>query len=157
MRTLVLLATLLTLSACVSRTEAPTNAFAGSIEYTKGSVPPPYHYSWRIDVDTTTATIAWTPGYDDQDPWTATVDITEQDRERLYERLDTAGLFRENNSDENGVGGPTGQVTTDDTTYRVESRDLLEEVTAAAEDLVPDEVWLDMNDKQDRWSARQPK
>jgi hypothetical protein len=163
MRKLLVLAVLLTLSACVSRTEPPEEAFAGTIEYERGSVPPPYHYAWRLDVDTTTATLAWTPGYDDVDPWTATVDITEQDRERLYERLDTAGVLGfEDNPDEGLAGGSTGRVTTQDTDTGTlgssrAGQDLLDEVREAAEDLVPDQIWRDMNDKQDEWSARQPK
>jgi hypothetical protein len=35
--------------------------FAGEVTYANGSVPPPYHYEWRVEFDTSTASLTWSP------------------------------------------------------------------------------------------------
>jgi hypothetical protein len=35
--------------------------FTGEVTYANGSVPPPYHYEWRVEFDTSTASITWSP------------------------------------------------------------------------------------------------
>jgi hypothetical protein len=160
LRAAAMVLALLTLSACGAERAAPPadDACTGTIEYRKGSVPPPHHYSWRLEVGESTATVAWTPGYGDLDPWTATVDVSRQDRVRLHERLDGAGLFAFTGTDTGSVGGATGRVRTGggfDSGTLGTSRpgsDLLADVVAAAEELVPAAVWRDFEDRQ----ARQP-
>jgi hypothetical protein len=142
--------------------------FAGEISYGNGSVAPPYHYEWRVEFDTRTARLTWTPGYEDAETWTEAVDLDAAARERLYDRLRDAGLFEFTNDPDDGlVGGSTGQATLrrgpdvfyDSGTLGTSEagQDLLDEVVAATEDLFPDEVWAAMDQRQRDWGARQPK
>lgn len=126
--------------------------FAGEISYANGSVAPPYHYEWRVEFDARGATLTWTPGYEGTESWTETVgDI---DRERLYDRLDRAGLFEFTDSDDGLVGGPTGRADfgalhdTGTLGTSEAGQDMLDEAAAAARDLFPAEVWTRMEQRQ---------
>jgi hypothetical protein len=139
--------------------------FAGTVSYGNGSVPPPYHFEWRLTFDTTSATVEWTPGYSDVEPWRESVEITEDDRRALYDELRDAGVLTyEEETDEGLAGGSTGSIdlvvdgerrTSPLGTSRA-GQDVLEDVVAAVEDLVPAEAWTRLRDRQDEWSARQP-
>jgi hypothetical protein len=136
--------------------------FVATIVYRNGSVPPPHHYEWRLRVDESEAELSWRPGYDEAEaPWVETVPVTGEQRAEFYGQLRDAGVFEPVSSEGEGMdGGPTGSVelTADGSTYRLDglgenedSQDVLEEVRAAAEDLVPAEVWTRMSDKQEAW------
>jgi hypothetical protein len=142
--------------------------FAGVVEYRNGSVAPPHHYEWRLRFDGTTAVVEWRPGYDDTTPpWREAVDITDDQRRHLYGRLHDLGVFTMAKPvDEGLVGGPTGSVeaTAGGKTYGGSglgqdeaSTDLLADVVAAVEELVPAEVWDGLTARQDAWGERQPK
>jgi hypothetical protein len=141
--------------------------FAGTVEYGNGSVAPPYHYRWQVRFDDTTAEVAWTPGYDETQPWREHVNITADQREHLYSALRNAGVFEAGTDIDDGmVGGPTGSVelTAAGRTYTPgtlgaskDGQRLLDEVVAAVEELVPADVWDGLQDRQDDWSRQQPK
>lgn len=141
--------------------------FAGTVEYGNGSVAPPHHFEWRLSFDESTATVEWTPGYDDAEPWRETVDITDDQRLRLYDGLrDSGALEFDEPVDEGMAGGSTGRVsvTLDGDTHdsgelggsRAGQR-VLDDVVAAVEDLVPADVWSGFEDRQSDWAERQPK
>lgn len=141
--------------------------FAGTIHYGNGSVPPRYHYEWDLRITESTAELRWRPGYDEDVPaWERTVPIDRAQRERLYERLRDASAFEPAPTAESGLsGGSTGSVElvadgrgydTGDLGASRAGQDILDAVQAAATELVPDEVWTDLRDKQDAWGAEQP-
>ncbi|TDV53911.1 hypothetical protein [Actinophytocola oryzae] len=172
----VLLVLLLVVAGCATERPGTPSAddtvmpadFAGSVTYANGTVAPPYHYEWRLTFDDTTAAIEWTPGYDrSTTPWRETVDITADQRATLFGVLRDLGVFDLDAAGDDGmVGGPTGgvEVTSDGRTYdpgtlglSKDSATLLDGVVDAVHDLAPAEVWDGLEDKQDDWSARQPK
>lgn len=174
----VLLAFLLLVAGCATETpgvpaevpvadDAMPADFTGTVDYGNGSVPPPYHYEWRVRFDEATATVEWTPGYEEPEPWRHSVDIDDAKRERLYEMLREADAFTfDDNTDEGIVGGSTGsaELVADGKTYDTGSlgtsragQRVLDDVVAAVEELVPADVWAEMKDKQDEWAAQQPK
>jgi hypothetical protein len=142
--------------------------FAGTVEYANGSVPPPYHFRWRLTFDASTAVVEWRPGYDESArPWRESVDITAEQRTTLYGRLRDLGVFGTVEATDDGmVGGPGGdiEVTADGRTYdpgplggSESGARLLTDVAEAVRELVPADVWDGLKVKQDDWSARQPK
>lgn len=174
MRAAALVLLLVVVAGCAHRGN-PTPAeqgmpddFAGTVAYENGSVPPPYHYRWTVTVDDTSATIEWRPGYEeDAESWRETVEVTDDQRADLYEKLSTLHVFETAvAADEGMVGGPGGhyEVTARGKTYdpgslggSEDSARLLENVADAFLELVPDDVFRGLKAKQDDWSARQPK
>ena len=143
--------------------------FAGEVTYANGSVPPPYHYEWRVEFDTTSARLTWTPGYegDQKEEWTEEVDLAKADREAYYDRLEETGLFEFDNSDDGFVGGPTGRARFgnppgdlhDSGTLGTseDGKDMLKAVAEATEQLFPAEVWSGMESKQKAWEDSHPR
>lgn len=163
---------LLVVAGCAHRGAPPPDVrvmpddFAGTVVYENDSVP--HHYRWTVTFNHTTATLSWRPGHDDAlSPWQKTVDITADQRSRLYERLVDLDVFDLPDVIDKGmVGGQDGryEFTARGETYAVgtfsgneENVELVRTVAGAAEDLVPADVWHDMQYAQDEWEARQPK
>ncbi|MGH3864273.1 hypothetical protein [Actinokineospora sp.] len=142
----------------------PPADFAGTFIYTKGSVPPRYHYEWTLTFTATDATVSWRPGYDDATPpWTTTTPITPEARATFYRTLRDAGAFQATSTNRDGaVGGSTGSLslTADGQTYgsprlgtNRDNHDLLEAIHDAAVDLLPAMVWDEFERKQKDWGA----
>jgi hypothetical protein len=145
--------------------------FTATIEYDNGSVPPPYHYEWRLRVTESAAELTWRPGYEfekDLPRWVETVPVDQAGRERLYDRLRSAGALDSAPPDDEpaGGGGSSGSVEvaaggqTYDTGQLSSSRagqDILDEVDDAAREMVATEVWDRMRDKHDAWGAAHPR
>lgn len=140
--------------------------FGATIVYANGTVDRPYHYEWTLRLIADTARLSWRPGYDEAGPsWQQSVPIDCDQRERLHARLREAGVFDSPPAGGGMVGGPTGSVelvaagrTYDTGTLGLSraSQDVLDEVSAAAEEVLPDDVWSSMRDKQQAWAAEHP-
>lgn len=141
--------------------------FTATIEYGNGTVPPPYHFEWRLRVTESDAELSWRPGYQEDAPvWKETVPVDRAGREQLYERLRTAGAFDPAPAEEPGLaGGSSGsvEVVADGRTYETgqlsssrEGQEVIDELRTAAHELVPVRVWDGMQDKHDAWSAENP-
>ncbi|HWM06095.1 MAG TPA: hypothetical protein VNP92_27440 [Actinophytocola sp.] len=141
--------------------------FAATIHFGNGSVPPPYHFEWELRVTESTADLSWRPGYDEAvPPWTRSVPIDRAQRERLYDRLTEAGVFEPAPDSDPGLsGGDSGSVElvadgrthdTGDLGGSPQGQDIIDAVHQAASEVVPAEVWTEMQDKQDAWGAAQP-
>jgi hypothetical protein len=162
---LVAIALLLVVAGCGQGTATPGKPdetmpgdFAGEVSYANGSVAPPYHYEWRVVFDARTATLTWTPGYEGTENWTETAEVDTP--ERLYARLDRAGLFEFTDTDDGLVGGPTGRArfgSLHDTGTLGTSeagQDMLDEAVAAVEELFPADVWTTMEQRQRDWQPK---
>jgi len=177
-RTIAVLALVLLLAGCVRQNPGEPVAddsvaavmpddFGGTVDYRNGSVPPPYHYEWRVTIAETTAEVEWRPGYDEVEPWRETVEITADQRARCYDLLRDAGVFgRGPDADEGMTGGATGSFelvaggrTHDSGTLGTSraGQDVLKNVVAAVEELVPAEVWSGLRDQQEQWAAEHPR
>jgi hypothetical protein len=173
MRAVFLLVLSLVVAGCA---QGPTPAgdqstpadFAGTVEYANGSLPPPYHYEWRLTFDASKAVVEWRPGYDSAtEPWRKTADITADQRKRLYGQLRDLGVFGKPAAEGDGMdGGPGGniEITAGGRTYdpgslggNEGSARLLKGVADAVRELVPADVWDGLKAEQDEWSARQAK
>jgi hypothetical protein len=135
--------------------------FAGEISYSNGSLPPPYHYEWRVEFDTVSARLTWTPGYDGAEEWSETVDLGPAERRQLYDRIEETGLFEFENSDDGMVGGPTGRATfrhhdTGTLGTSEAGQDMLDELVDATRATFPDAVWTEMESKQRAWEEQHP-
>jgi hypothetical protein len=172
----VILVLLLVVAGCAQQSPGKPTAddrvmppdFTGTVEYGNGSVAPPYHYEWVLRFDESTAVVEWRPGYEsDTEPWRETADITDDQRQRLYQRLHELGLFGTAKASDDGLtGGPGGSV---EVTARGRVHDpgslggsedsvrLLKDVAAAVEELIPAGAWNGLRARQDAWSEQQPK
>jgi hypothetical protein len=175
MARLLVLVAVFVLAGCGQTGGTPTTApspedggrmpadFAATIVYRNGTVAPPHHFEWRLRVEPTRAELTWRPGYTDETPWVEAVAVTGEQRAALYDRLRTAGVLDPARpADEGVVGGPTGSVeatasgrtrNSGDLGLSEHSQDALDEVRAAAEELVPDEVWDRMAGRQRAWGG----
>lgn len=173
---LVLTALLFLVSACASTDPGTPTAdeqvmpadFAGTVNYANGTVAPPYHYEWSVRFDESSAVVEWRPGYSESiQPWRETVDITDDQRSKLYGRLREIGVFDLGQAKDDGlVGGPGGsvEVTAGGRAYdpgtlgsSEDSVRVLRDAADAVKELVPADVWSAMRTKQDEWSEQQPK
>lgn len=150
-------------AGCGSAPSGMPDDFGGTVTYRNGTVPPPHHYEWRVDVDGTSVTVTWLPGYDEAvAPWTETVTVTPERRTRFHE--DVRGRLDFEDAEDGGVvGGPTGsfELVADGRTYSSgdlgtseDGQDALDDVRSAATALVPGEVWSSFEDKQEQWGER---
>jgi len=178
-RTGVVLALALLLVGCAQRSPGAPVAddtvvaavmpadFGGTIDYANGSVPPPYHYEWRMTIGATTAEVAWRPGYDEVQPWRNSVDITPEQRERVYDRLRDLGVFELAPDTSEGIsGGSTGSIelVADGRNYDPGTlgmsragQDVLDDIVDAVQALVPADVWDGFQDQQEQWAAEHPR
>jgi hypothetical protein len=177
MRRVAALVLLLALTACSAEPGTPAPApmdampddFAGTIVFRKGSVPPPYHYSWEVRFDEDSAEVVWQPGYDEAVPaFRESVPLDREQRELTWERLRAAGQFEplpEATDDDQMVGGPTAEVEvmaggrtyTPGTVGEIrETADMVDAVEEAGAGLFPAEVWESVAARQQAWSDQQP-
>lgn len=138
--------------------------FAISVDHADGSVPPPHHAVWRLEVDDTgQGVLAYTPGYPGPDvpTWRAEFDVAATAVDDLYAALRRHDLLGElePTSDE-PVGGPveTATVTADGKTNEIPAftdggaplAPLAREIHA----LVPVRVWRDFEERRDAYAER---
>ena len=166
------LALLVALTACSAEPGTPTpvaqmpDDFAGTIVFRKGSVAPPYHYSWEVRFDEDSAELVWQPGYDESVPaFRESVPLDREQRELTWERLRAAGQFEPlPEAADEMVGGPTAEVevVAGGRTYAPgtvgtipETADLVDAVEEAGKGLFPVEVWESVAAQQQAWSDQQ--
>jgi hypothetical protein len=126
------------------------------VEYSwfEGSVAPPYHYSYDIEVHRDgSGTIRFRPDYGDSTEWAESFSVSEEDLDRLYAlMIDQQILGRSWEEDpEPPVGGPVarmdvvaGGVTTEVPADPLGPASRLEPVYEAMDDLVPQALWDDL-------------
>ncbi len=138
--------------------------FAISVDHADGSVPPPHHAVWRLEVDDTgQGVLAYTPDYPGPDvpTWRAEFDVAATAVDDLYAALRRHDLLGElePTSDE-PVGGPveTATVTADGKTNEIPAftdggaplAPLAREIHA----LVPVRVWRNFDERRDAYAER---
>lgn len=119
---------LLWASACNAAPAGAPADFAITYDWREGSLPPPYHYSYRITLNADgAATYALTPDYAGADvpTWVESFTVSAAARDALYADLRAAGLWREGwrEEPEPPVGGSSAslQATANGRTVQVPS------------------------------------
>lgn len=148
------------ISACSSVSipaEMPSD-FAVSYYWSEGSLPPPYHNEYDIQILADgQGTIVYRPDYEGSGPeWTESFTVSEEARQAIYDMMSDAEVLTKSwaEDDDPPVGGSYSwmDVTADGETIEVPSfpQDAtgLEAIYDAIEDLVPDEIWESLNSQQ---------
>lgn len=132
------------------------------VEYSwyEGSVAPPYHYEFDIDLARDgTGTIRYRPDYGSDPEWAETFAVTEEDLEYVYSVMFDAGVFSRSwlEDPEPPVGGSVAgmTVTAAGETHEIpldlaaaSDREAMVVVYGAIEELVPLDVWRDMEERR---------
>lgn len=138
--------------------------FAITVEHVDGSVPPPAHTEWTLEVDAAgRGTIAYLPDYEGEGVPTFrerfAVDAASLDA--LYAHLAELDLLRSREEGENPpVGGATesATVTADGERYEIptyaDGVAPLEPVGEEIRDLAPASVWEALESRRDAYDAR---
>lgn len=157
------------LSACV--TPAPSGApsdFALTYDWREGSLPPPYHYSYQIELAADGAgTIAFTPGYDGPEvpTWVETFQLSSAERDALYSALVEQGLLRERWRADPlppiGGSSATLRVTADGQTATLPDfviaaqQERVAAMHALVEAQVPEAIWTKLRMQHEEYVAEQ--
>jgi hypothetical protein len=130
------------------------------------SVPPPYHYEYRITVTQTGAgEIVMTPGYSAKDApqWTETFAVDAKALGGLRETLRT-GTSAPEKDGPRPVGGATAsaEITEDGaTTSKIDAAPTndprMNSIEKAFETIVPPEIWSGLKAKQEEYVASHPR
>ncbi|MFN8149618.1 MAG: hypothetical protein U0R24_00630 [Solirubrobacterales bacterium] len=126
--------------------------FAFTFAHTDGSVPPPYHAEWSVEVRPDgSGKATYTPDYsgDGVPTYRATFTVSSEDMDDIYERMRDAGLLEPiASTDEPPVGGSveSARIYADGETFDVPAFDEeggspLAPVSAAVQGLVPTADW----------------
>jgi hypothetical protein len=164
----LLLISLTLFTACAPAPPAPSenrpDDFRILYQWWAGSMPPPYYYEYRLEVDPTGA--AWiilTPDYPaSQVPsYTENFSLSEQQLEDLYQEMVELGLFRLNWQAEDSppVGGSTSLLTVTAggreiriLSYTIErQRQQAERMADTVRGTVPQEVWDRLEEKRQEY------
>lgn len=147
--TMMLVVTLVGCGATVPE-QRPAD-FALTYNWIAGSMPPPYHYEYTIDIAADGGgTIKFQPDYSDELVWTETFTLTPTQLDDLYAMLRDHGVFSTSwrAQDNPPVGGSHEQmsISANGTTTRVpffpaDGEVALQPVYAAINDLVPTATW----------------
>ena len=146
-------------------TGAPSD-FVLSFEHIEGTVPPPFHFEWRVEFDADGAGSAtYAPDYPGKGVprYQATFEVDQSERDDLYETLSSRGTLIDLQAAENPpVGGPrdTATITARDEIYRVPAYDSggdppLRYLTPRIQDLVPARDWERFEREAKRYAERE--
>jgi hypothetical protein len=144
-------------------TTAPAD-FAITVDHADGSVPPPHHAVWRLEVDDAgQGVLAYTPDYPGPDvpTWRAEFDVAATTVDDLYAALRRRDLLDdlEPASDE-PVGGPveTATVTADGKTHEIpaftDAGAPLATLEREIHALAPGRVWRDFEERREAYAER---
>lgn len=138
--------------------------FAITIEHSDGSVAPPAHVQWRLEVDETgQGTLAYTPDYPGSGvpTFTAQFDVEAGARDELYAELAERDLLRNlEPADDPPIGGSSDSaaVTADGDTYEIpawtDDGAPLATLKRRIHRLAPAEVWDDFEQRRRDYAAK---
>lgn len=138
--------------------------FAITVDHADGSVPPPHHAVWRLEVDDTgQGVLVYTPDYPSSDvpTWRAEFDVAATAIDDLYAALRRHDLLGElEPASDEPVGGPveTAALTADGKTREIpaftEAGAPLAPLEREIHALVPGRVWRDFEERRDAYAER---
>ena len=158
--------TIISITACTFTPAQRPDDFSLSFSWNTGSLPPQYHYTYTITIDSGgKGEFTYQPGYeqDEVDLWQITFTLTAQEMDNLYQYIAENELMRSSWKEGKKLLGGSGtsmRITADGKEYHVPS---ISEVTDddrttinAAMDyinnLVPKNIWDEMNARQQEYS-----
>jgi hypothetical protein len=143
--------------------------------YSKGPLPPPYHYSYEVIINNDGAgALNYHLGYGENTPFNYTFTVFPKDLKLLDEKICqskiASGIIDAVSENEHPIGGPTDyariiitnpnpdldrppQVLQSPVFPKVEFKDGLNELYESVRKLVPAEIWLDVEGKKTEYEA----
>ncbi len=139
--------------------ESRPDDFAFTVVHSDGSVAPPYHAEWSVEVDAEGNGLAtYTPDYSGEDvpTYKAKFEVSDEDMDRIYAEMRDAGLLEEiEPADDPPIGGSTetARIYADGETFDVPAFDssggeTLGSVADSVRGLVPGEDWKSFERKR---------
>ena len=138
------------------------DGFAATVKWNTGSLPPPYNYSWRLDLEGNEAELSWFVSYSDEVEWSEKFQVTDSEIAAYVSELNEAGVNGPIDSLNGTVGGPVGSIDLSDSSGRTvqanlglnyESQSVLNAVEEATIALVPTDIYANLKGKYDAWAA----
>ncbi len=129
------------------------DVFCFRFDWAVGSMPPPYHYEYTIQVEAGQGMITFIPDYPSEDTprWVETFVVDEPDMEDLFQLMAGKNVFRDSwqRQKEATTGGSQTwlEVTCGEVIYKVPpdleytERETLNEVYDAIRSLIPRDTW----------------
>ena len=138
--------------------------FAFKFQHVDGSVPPPYHAEWSVEVDADgSGTATYVPDYPGEEVpvYTVDLDLDDAQLDAIYEDLGDAGLLEEmDEASDPPVGGDveTAVIMADGETVTVPGFDEsgsspAAEVSEAVQALVPEDEWQSFEDQREEYAV----
>lgn len=131
----------------------------GTIEYSKGSLPPPYHYSWVLDFRADSGSMTLQGGWDDDADarWSKEFPLTAAQSTALCRLVIDAVAASDPNAEEVAPGSSSARVALTDGAGGTVDQDLVgvPELAGDAVDLLPEGVWSELERKFQAWSDEQ--
>jgi hypothetical protein len=137
--------------------------FAIAYHWSRGSVPPPYHYEYSIEVAPSgRGKMVMQPGYDEHERWPVEFDVSPEELDRIYRLmvrndLFTANWTRKSGPQRSGGTSQTLDVEAGGRGFAVPSdlaadlRDRADAICEAVRKLVPKEVWDSLVSRHDKY------
>lgn len=165
-----LIAALAGLSACGGDSDEPSGArpadFAFTVVHADGTVAPPFHAEWAVEVRADgSGRATFTPDYAGEGvpTYRTRFEVSDADMDAIYTRMRDAGLLEEiKPADDPPVGGSvdSARIYADGETFDVppfaESGDApLAPVIDAVKDLVPEPDWRSFERRRDAYARRE--
>jgi hypothetical protein len=122
-------------------------------QWTAGSLPPPGHYEYRIEIEQFSGKISFIPDYPQNDTpkWIENFVCTADRLTCLYEKIDSSEFFAKpwGSRDPHRIGGATQtlDLTINDKTVHIphdlalHEHEMIQPVFDAVKDLVPRPIW----------------
>ncbi len=166
-RLAISLALVALLAGCGGGSDEPSGSrpddFAFTFVHADGSVPPPFHAEWTVEVGADgRGRATFTPDYagDGVPTYKASFDVSDEDMDAIHADMRDAGLLEEiAATDDAPIGGPveSARIYADGETFDVPPFDEdggapLAEVSDAVRGLVPESDWRSFESRRDAYA-----
>lgn len=164
-RIFLLLIMFFSITACVSKTNERPEDFSLSLYWNTGALPPQYHYSYSINIQPAgEGVFEYQAGYDEDEEhhWLTDFSLDESQLDTLYQYLSDNSLLRSDWQTGHPLIGGQGtsiNIHSNGKDFNIPSiseleqkeREVVEKAVDVINELVPQEIWNEMNARQDAY------
>lgn len=161
----IFLISIFSFTACTSQPSERPGDFNLSLAWNTGSLPPQYHYSYSINIQSSGASVfIYQAGYEEDEAlrWQTDFTLDKNQMDDLYKYLVEKDLLRSNwreGQPSMGSSGTSIQITANGEEFQVPSISVLEQADRkiiqpaidTINQLVPQNIWDEMNTRQDTY------